>query len=83
MRLLKRIKRQLHNIKNQIMDLKIVTPISMLNFLFLTMCACPGSNGSFGIMTNHQNGIFQLNIGEIKVMKDGKRIFATARALLK
>ena len=61
------------------MDLKIVTPISMLNFSLFDYVRCPGSNGSFGIMNNHQNGIFQLNIGEIKVVKDGKKeFFATS-----
>ena len=61
------------------MDLKIVTPISMLKFSLFDYVRCPGSNGSFGIMNNHQNGIFQLNIGEIKVVKDGKKeFFATS-----
>ena len=61
------------------MDLKIVTPISTLNFSLFDYLRCPGSNGSFGIMNNHQNGIFQLNIGEIKVVKDGKKeFFATS-----
>ena len=61
------------------MDLKIVTPISMLNFYLFDYVRCPGSNGSFGIMNNHQNGIFQLNTGEIKVVKDGKKeFFATS-----
>ena len=61
------------------MDLKIVTPISTLNFSLFDYVRCPGSNGSFGIMNNHQNGIFQLNIGEIKVVKDGKKeFFATS-----
>ena len=61
------------------MDLKIVTPISRLNFSSLDYVRCPGSNGLFGIMNNHQNGIFQLNIGEIKVVKDGKKeFFATS-----
>ena len=57
------------------MDLKIITPIKTLNFSFFDYVRCPGSNGSFGIMNNHQNGIFQLNIGEIKVVKDGKKEF--------
>ena len=61
------------------MDLKIVTPISMLNFSLFDYVRCPGSNGSFGIMNNHQNGIFQLSIGEIKVVKGGKNeFFATS-----
>ena len=57
------------------MDLKIVTPISMLKFSLFDYVRCPGSNGSFGIMNNHQNGIFQLNIGEIKVVKGGREEF--------
>ena len=61
------------------MDLKIVTPINMLNFSSFDYVRCPGSNGSFGIMNNHQNGIFQIDIGEIKVVKDGKKeFFATS-----
>ena len=61
------------------MDLKIVTPISTLNFSLLDYVRCPGSNGSFGIMKNHQNGIFQINIGEIKLVKDSKKeFFATS-----
>ena len=47
----------------------------MLNFSLFDYVRCPGSNGSFGIMNNHQNGIFQLNIGEIKVVKDCKKEF--------
>jgi F-type H+-transporting ATPase subunit epsilon len=51
----------------------------MLNFSLFDYVRCPGSNGSFGIMNNHQNGIFQLNIGEIKVVKGGKNeFFATS-----
>ena len=50
----------------------------MLNFSLFDYVRCPGANGSFGIMNNHQNGIFQLNIGEIKVVKDGEKIFATS-----
>jgi F-type H+-transporting ATPase subunit epsilon len=28
---------------------------------------CPGLDGSFGIMANHQEGIFSLDIGEIMI----------------
>ena len=40
---------------------------------------CPGLDGSFGVMANHQNAIIALGIGEIKVTQNKKEhYFATS-----
>ena len=39
---------------------------------------CPGLDGSFGVMANHQEGMFALDIGEVKISFDkSKQYFAT------
>ena len=48
-------------------QLKIVTPIAVISHESVDYIRCPGIDGSFGIMANHQKGIFALNIGEIKL----------------
>ena len=48
-------------------DLKIVTPTKSIDFESVNYVRCPGLKGLFGIMSNHQKGIFALDIGEIKV----------------
>ena len=47
-------------------DLKIVTPTKSIDFESINYVRCPGLEGLFGIMSNHQKGIFALDIGEIK-----------------
>jgi F-type H+-transporting ATPase subunit epsilon len=48
-------------------NLDIVTPTQNLDIIEVDYLRCPGINGSFGIMANHQDGIFSLDIGEIMI----------------
>jgi len=48
-------------------NLDIVTPTQNLDIIEVNYLRCPGINGSFGIMANHQDGIFSLDIGEIMI----------------
>ena len=48
-------------------NLDIVTPTQNLDVIEIDYLRCPGINGSFGIMANHQDGIFSLDIGEIMI----------------
>ena len=52
-------------------QLEIVTPIRVLDEGQASYVRCPGIDGSFGIMANHIEGIIALDVGEIKVTKDG------------
>ena len=48
-------------------NLAVVTPSSNLEEMVVSYVRCPGLDGSFGIMANHQEGIFSLDIGEIMI----------------
>ena len=48
-------------------NLEVVTPTSNLEEMVVSYVRCPGLDGSFGIMANHQEGIFSLDIGEIMI----------------
>jgi F-type H+-transporting ATPase subunit epsilon len=48
-------------------NLDIVTPTRNLKEMVVSYVRCPGLDGSFGIMANHQEGIFNLDIGEIMI----------------
>ena len=48
-------------------NLDIVTPTRNLDEMVVSYVRCPGLDGSFGIMANHQEGIFSLDIGEIMI----------------
>ena len=48
-------------------NLDVVTPIRNLEEMVVSYVRCPGLDGSFGIMANHQDGIFSLDIGEIMI----------------
>ena len=48
-------------------NLDVVTPIRNLEEMVVSYVRCPGLDGSFGIMANHQEGIFSLDIGEIMI----------------
>ena len=56
-------------------QLEIVTPIRVLDEGHASYVRCPGIDGSFGIMANHIEGIIALDVGEIKVTKDGQDEF--------
>ena len=48
-------------------NLDIVTPTRNLDEMVVSYVRCPGRDGSFGIMANHQEGIFSLDVGEIMI----------------
>ena len=48
-------------------NLDIVTPTRNLEEMVVSYVRCPGLDGSFGVMANHQEGIFSLDIGEIMI----------------
>ena len=48
-------------------NLDVVTPTRDLEEMVVSYVCCPGLDGSFGIMANHQDGIFSLDIGEIMI----------------
>ena len=48
-------------------NLDIVTPTRNLDEMVVSYVRCPGLDGSFGIMSNHQEGIFSLDIGVIMI----------------
>jgi len=48
-------------------NLDVVTPTRDLEEMVVSYVRCPGLDGSFGIMANHQDGIFSLDIGEIMI----------------
>ena len=50
----------------------IVTPTKNLNLENITYLRCPGLDGAFGVLSNHQEGIFALSVGELKVIKNEK-----------
>jgi len=56
-------------------NLEIVTPIRALDEGQVDYVRCPGLDGSFGILANHQEGIFALSVGEIKLTRNGKDEF--------
>ena len=53
-------------------NVDIVTPSKNLNLENIIYLRCPGLDGSFGVLPNHQEGIFALGVGELKVIKNGE-----------
>ena len=53
-------------------NVEIVTPIREVKLKEVSYLLCPGLDGSFGVMSNHRDGIFALSVGEIKVSQNGK-----------
>ena len=53
-------------------NVDIVTPIREVKLEDVSYLRCPGLDGSFGVMSNHRDGIFALSVGEIKVSQNGK-----------
>ena len=51
-------------------ELEIVTPLGVTNHDSVNYMRCPGLDGLFGVMANHQEGMFALDIGEVKVSFD-------------
>ena len=59
--------------------LDIVSPTQNLDVIEVDYVRCPGIDGSFGIMTNHQDGVFSLDIGEIMIQsKSDTKYYSTS-----
>ena len=59
--------------------LDIITPISIESFDNVSYLRIPSIDGLLGIQANHAKAIIGLDIGEIKINKDGKNtVFATS-----
>lgn len=56
-------------------SLDIVTPTQNLDVIEVHYVRCPGIDGSFGIMANHQDGVFSLDIGEIMIQSETETKF--------
>ena len=60
-------------------QLEIVTPTKFLDIGNIHYVRCPGLDGSFGVLVNHQAAIIALGIGEIKVTQNKiNHYFATS-----
>lgn len=53
-------------------SLSIVTPVRSMKLDDISYVRCPGLDGLFGVLQNHQEGIFALSVGEVKIIKGGK-----------
>jgi len=53
-------------------QLEIVTPTKVLDQGHIEHVRCPGLDGYFGVLANHQAAIIAIGIGEIKVRQNGK-----------
>ena len=59
--------------------LDIITPTSIESFDNVSYLRIPSLDGLLGIQANHAKAIIGLDIGEIKIHKDGKNtVFATS-----
>lgn len=55
--------------------LDIVTPTKELDLGEVTYLRAPGLDGLFGVMARHTNSVFAIDIGGVKVIKDGEELF--------
>ncbi len=55
--------------------LEIVTPTRLLEAGEVSYIRCPGTDGSFGVMSGHREAVIGLDVGEIKVTQRGKDLF--------
>ena len=56
-------------------DLNIITPTKTIIEGQVEYLRAPSYDGLFGVKTGHANSTMALNIGEIKVVKNGKETF--------
>ena len=60
-------------------SLDIVAPTQNLDAIEVDYVRYPGIDGSFGIMANHQDGVFSLDIGEIMIQsKTETKFYSTS-----
>ena len=55
--------------------LEIATPTRLLEAGEVSYIRCPGTDGSFGVMSGHREAVIELDVGEIKVTQGGKDLF--------
>ena len=55
--------------------LEIATPTRLLEAGEVSYVRCPGTDGSFGVMSGHREAVIGLDVGEIKVTQGGKDLF--------
>ena len=58
-----------------VFTLEIVTPTRILEAGEVSYVRCPGTDGSFGVMSGHRKAVIGLDVGEIKVTQGGKDSF--------
>ena len=58
-----------------VFTLEIVTPTRILEAGEVSYVRCPGTDGSFGVMSGHREAVIVLDVGEIKVTQGGKASF--------
>jgi len=64
---------------NKQFHLDIITPIGIESFDNVSYLRIPSLGGLIGVQANHAQAVIGLDIGEIKITKDGKDIlFATS-----
>ena len=64
---------------NKTFYLDIITPTSITSFKNVSYLRIPSLDGLMGIQANHTEAIIGLDIGEIKINKDGKsKLYATS-----
>ena len=56
-------------------QLDIVTPTSIISEGQVEYVRAPSTNGLFGIQSGHASALILMDIGEIKIVKEGKEIF--------
>ncbi|MFQ6614116.1 MAG: ATP synthase F1 subunit epsilon [Fidelibacterota bacterium] len=63
----------------QFFELIIVTPTRVIENRTVSYVRCPGLDGSFGIMKDHAEAIFALEVGPVKIIgSDGEKWLATS-----
>ena len=58
-----------------VFTLEIVTPTRIFEAGEVSYVRCPGTDGSFGVMSGHREAVIGLDVGEIKVTQGGKDSF--------
>ena len=65
------------------LKVEIITPISHIEIGEVDYLRLPGKGGLFGIKKNHASSLISLQIGEVKIKKDGQiEYWATSGGIL-
>ncbi len=60
---------------NKTFNLDIITPTKIINEEKIDYLRAPSYDGLFGVKTGHVNSTIALDIGEIKIVKNGKETY--------